>query len=34
MTGQPDVTVAGDTTVTLDGASAVPVAASVTGHPT
>jgi hypothetical protein len=34
MTGQPDVTVRGDTTVTLDGAASVPVTASVTGRPT
>src|SRR5450755_1721265 len=34
LTGQPEVTVEGNTTVTLDGATAVPVSASVTGHPT
>jgi subtilisin family serine protease len=34
LTGQPEVTVAKDTTVTLDGAKAVPVTATVTAHPT
>jgi hypothetical protein len=32
--GQPEVTVSQDTTVALDGAAAVPITASVTGHPT
>ena len=34
MTGQPDVAVTRDTTVTLAGAEAVPVTASVAGQPT
>ncbi|MGH3397716.1 MAG: hypothetical protein ACRDPO_23790, partial [Streptosporangiaceae bacterium] len=34
LAGQPQVTVHGPTSVTLDGATAVPVTASVTGHPT
>jgi subtilisin family serine protease len=34
MVGQPEVTVDHNTTVTLDGAAAVPVTASVTGHRT
>ncbi|MBV9853232.1 MAG: S8 family serine peptidase [Streptosporangiaceae bacterium] len=34
LAGQPDVAVTRDTTVTLNGAAAVPVTASVTGHPT
>jgi hypothetical protein len=34
LTGQPQVTVHGPTSVTLNGAAAVPVTASVTGHPT
>jgi subtilisin family serine protease len=34
VVGQPDVSVERNTTVTLDGATAVPVTASVTGHPT
>jgi subtilisin family serine protease len=34
LVGQPEVTVEGNTTVSLDGTAAVPVTASVTGHPT
>jgi hypothetical protein len=34
ITGQPEVTVDKDTTVLLDGASAVPVTAALTGHDT
>ena len=34
LVGQPDVLVGGDTTVTLDAASAVPVSGSVTGRAT
>ena len=34
MTGQPEVSVTKDTTVTLNGAGAVPVTSTVTGHPT
>jgi hypothetical protein len=34
ITGQPDVTVTRNTTVTLDGSAAVPVSATVTGHAT
>jgi hypothetical protein len=33
-TGQPEVAVHGPTTLTLDGAAAVPVTASAAGHPT
>lgn len=34
ITGQPDVNVSHDTTVTLNGAASVPVTASAVGHPT
>ena len=34
LAGQPQVTVHGPTSVTLNGAAAMPVTASVTGHPT
>src|SRR5450755_4431105 len=34
LVGQPEVTVEGNTTVSLDGTAAVPVTASATGHPT
>jgi subtilisin family serine protease len=34
LMGEPDVTVSRDTTITFDGAAAVPVTASVTGRPT
>jgi subtilisin family serine protease len=34
LVGQPEVTVEGNTAVSLNGAAAVPVTASVTGHPT